>query len=268
MSACILTSLTPEALAAPVDSSARTGPRHAAIVIVLLSFVLVFLSTAFVSVPAARRSAPMQRLTFRTDDGVTVAATWFEAERKPSPAVIFIHMLQKSRRDWEQVAGEMASQGIAGLAIDLRGHGESPGSPQDYTGMVQDVRAARRFLAARPDVMPGRIGIAGASIGATLAALTAGDDPTVAALALLSPSLDYRGVRIEGAVKKYAGRPLLLVASDDDGYAVRTLKELEKTGGSRRETMLLPRAGHGTAMLAGSPDLGGRLLEWFRRTLL
>jgi uncharacterized protein len=268
MSACILTSLTPDALATPVDASARTGLRRAAGAVIVPSVILVFLLTALVSVPAAIPAAPMQRITFRTDDGVTVAATWYETESRPSPAVIFVHMLQKSRRDWDQVASEMAAQGIAGLAIDLRGHGETPGSPQDYTGMVQDVRAARRFLAARPDVTPGRIGIAGASMGATLAALSAAEDTTVAALALLSPSLDYRGVRIEGAVKKYAGRPLLLVASDDDGYAGRTLKELEKIGGSRRETMLLPRAGHGTAMLAGSPDLGRRLLEWFRRTLL
>jgi hypothetical protein len=49
---------------------------------------------------------------------------------------------------------------------------------------------------------------------------------------------------------------------------VRTVRELEKAGGGVREVALLARAGHGTAMLAGDPDLGRRLLEWFRRTLL
>lgn len=213
-------------------------------------------------------AATAQRVTFRTDDGVTLGATWYEPAARPAPAVIFIHMLRKSRRDWDQVATQLAAEGIGGLAIDLRGHGESTGSPQDYTGMVQDVRAARRFLSTRSEVNPGRVGIAGASIGATLACLAAADDPAVVSLALLSPSLDYRGLRLDAGIKKYGARPALLLAGDDDGYAVRTVRDLAKAGGGVREVNILPRAGHGTAMLAADPDLSRRLLEWFRRTLL
>ena len=68
--------------------------------------------------------------------------------------------------------------------------------------MVQDVRAARRYLAQRADVQQTRVGIIGASIGANLAALEASGDATIASLALLSPSLDYRGLRIDAAVRK------------------------------------------------------------------
>ena len=211
---------------------------------------------------------PSQRVTFRTDDGLALIATWYEPPSRPAPVVIYVHMLQKSRRDWDPVAAQMAAEGIGGLAIDLRGHGESPGSRQDYTGMVQDVRAARRFLSTRAEGVPSRIGIAGASIGATLAALASADDPAVASLALLSPSLDYRGLRLDQAMRKYGARPALLVASDDDGYSLRTVRDLEKAGGGARQTAILVRAGHGTAMLGGESDLGRRLLEWFRRTLL
>lgn len=259
MTACILRSLAP--VPHPHGSVRRAalhrrGPR---------ALAWVALLAALHASPAA---AAAQRVTFRTDDGLTLSGTWYEPASRPAPAVIFVHMLQKSRRDWDQVAAQMAAEGIGGLAIDLRGHGESPGSPQDYTGMVQDVRAARRFLSTRTDVTPGRIGIAGASIGATLACLAASEDLAVVSLALLSPSLDYRGVRLEASFKKYGARPALLVAGDDDGYAVRTVRELEKARGGVREVALLPRAGHGTAMLIGDPDLGRRLLEWFRRTLL
>ena len=208
-----------------------------------------------------------QRVTLHTDDGVNLVATWYEPTGRPAPAVVLVHMLQKSRRDWDQLATRMAGEGIGVLAVDLRGHGESQGSAQDHAGMVQDVRAARRFAASRPEVTPGKIGIAGASFGATLAALAAADDATVAGLALLSPTVEYRGMRLDGALRKYGSRPLLLVASDDDGYAMRTVRELQK-GGARRETVVLNRAGNGTAMLASAPDLGQRLVEWFRRTLL
>jgi hypothetical protein len=90
----------------------------------------------------------------------------------------------------------------------------------------------------------------------------------VVSLALLSPSLDYRGLRLDQAIKKYGARPALLVASDDDGYSRRTVRDLEKSGGGVREAAILVRAGHGTAMLGGESDLVRRLLEWFRRTLL
>ena len=231
----------------------------AAAVVVALGAVL---GAAGTPAPAA------ERVTFRTDDGTTVAGTWYEPASRPAPAVILVHMLQRSSRDWEPLAARLATEGIGALAVDLRGHGDTPGSAADYAGMVHDLRAARRYLATRGDVSPGRVGFIGASLGATLAVQASAEDPSVSTVALLSPSLDYRGIRLDPVVRKYGARPLLLVASDDDGYASRSVRELQKAGGGVRETIVVHRAGHGTAMLAGAPDLAGRLVEWFRRTLL
>jgi acetyl esterase/lipase len=132
--------------------------------------------------------------------------------------------------------------------------------------MVRDVTAARRYLATRGDVRPARIGMAGASIGASLAALAASEDSGIASVALLSPSLDYRGLRIEAAVRKYGSRPMLLVASDDDPYARRSALDIQKMGGTR-ELLSLVSAGHGTNMLSRSYELPPALVDWFRRTL-
>jgi dienelactone hydrolase len=221
----------------------------------------------------AEASAGTQRVTIRTDDGVSLAATWYEPGARSAPAVILVHMLHKSRRDWESVASRLASEGIGALAFDLRGHGESTGSLQagetpDYTALVRDITAARRYLASRPDVLQSRIGIAGASIGANLAVLEASADAGIASLALLSPSLDYRGLRIEAAMKKYGSRPALLIASDDDPYAMRSSKDLQKAGSGTREIHVLSHAGHGTAMFGNDPDLARTLVDWFHRTLL
>lgn len=217
----------------------------------------------------AGAAAGTQRVILRAEDGVTLAATWYEPAVGPSPAVILVHMLHRSRRDWEPVATRLAAEGFGVLAIDLRGHGESQGGiGTDFSPMVQDVRAARRFLASRGDVIQTRVGVAGASIGANLAALEAADDLTVASLALLSPSLDYRGLRIEAAVRKFGTRPALLVASDDDPYAARSVRDLQKAGAGQRESMLLSHAGHGTNMFGPAPDLTRSLVDWFRRTLL
>jgi alpha-beta hydrolase superfamily lysophospholipase len=182
-------------------------------------------------------------------------------------------MLNHSRRDWDAVAQRLASEGIGALAFDLRGHGESTpappatGSQSEYAGMVLDVRAARRYLAQRADVQQTRVGIIGASIGANLAALEASADATIASLALLSPSIDYRGLRIDAAARKVK-RPMLLVAGDDDPYASRSARELQKDGGGPREVLILKQAGHGTVMLSRDATLTGLLVDWFRRTLL
>ena len=211
--------------------------------------------------------ARTQRLTIRTEDGVSLAATWYEPSQRPAPAVLLVHMFHRTRRDWDALATRLSTDGVGVLTIDLRGHGESSGDPSDLAAMVQDVKAARRHLSARADVIHSRLGAAGASLGANLAVLAAADEPSIISLALLSPSLDYRGIRIEAALRKYGSRPALLVAGDDDPYAGRTAKELQKTGGGVRELLVLPQAGHGMQMLARAPDLARHIGEWFRRTI-
>jgi dienelactone hydrolase len=235
-----------------------------------VGLVLVLIALGFNNPAGAR--AGTERVTIRTDDGVSLAATWYEPSGR-SAAVILVHMLHKSRRDWEPVASRLASEGIGALTLDLRGHGESSGTvPEgdaaDYSVLIRDLIAARRYVATRSDVQPSRIGIAGASIGANLAVLESSADGAVASLALLSPTADYRGLRIDAAMKKYGTRPVLLIASDDDAYSMRSVKELQKAGGGTREVLILNHAGHGTVMLGHDPDLARTLVDWFRRTLL
>jgi alpha-beta hydrolase superfamily lysophospholipase len=212
-----------------------------------------------------------QRVLLRTSDGVLIAGTFFEASRRPAPAVILLHMLTRTRRDWEPLASRLAAEGIAVLTIDLRGHGESwvarADEPAGLAAMLEDVVAARRYLDTRPDVRHDRIGLAGASLGASLAVLAGANDPSVRSLALLSPSLDYRGVRIDQGARKYGARPMLLVASREDAYAIRTLRELGKADAGR-EQLLLEQAGHGTTMLSRDPSLARALVDWFHRTLI
>ena len=68
-------------------------------------------------------------------------------------------------------------------------------------------------------------------------------------------------------MKKYAARPALFVASDDDPYALRSSKDLQKTGPGTREVLVLSHAGHGTTMLSRDADLARAIVDWFHRTL-
>jgi dienelactone hydrolase len=217
-------------------------------------------------------AATPQDVSFRTDDGVTIAGTLYLPARS-GPGVILLHALSRTREDWHAVATRLADAGFVALAIDLRGHGASGPLPvgtdlQELTKMTADVKAARAFLASRREVTPNRIGFAGASIGANLAILFAANDPTVRSLALLSPGIDYRGLRPEAAFKKYADRPALLIVSQEDNYSTNSARQLARSGPGVRDLRILNGAGHGTAMITRQPDLAASLVDWFRRTLL
>jgi dienelactone hydrolase len=211
-------------------------------------------------------------VTFKTQDGVAIAGTLYLPGR-PAPAVILLHMQTRSREDWQALGQRLAEAGLVALAIDLRGHGASDHAPPPASGpelgaMQLDVKAARAYLATRPDVTGGRVGLAGASIGANLAVLAAAGDPSVRTIALLSAGLDYRGLRTEAALNRYGARPALLVASQEDNYAMISMRRLTGQGTGTREQLVLNGAGHGTVMLSRQPDVIATLVDWFRRTLL
>jgi dienelactone hydrolase len=205
-------------------------------------------------------------VTFRAADGRTVSGLFFEATQRPAPGVVLVPMLGRPREDWQQVAQRLSEAGIASLAIDL----PSDSLPPEQAGLAGwhgSIRAAVDHLAGRPEVRAGTFGVAGASLGANLAVLAASSDPRIRSLALVSPSLDYRGVRIEAPLRQYTG-PVLLIASLHDAYAARTIRELTKgTPPGVREPRWAEATAHGTILLAQEPDLVRALADWFRRTL-
>lgn len=224
--------------------------------------------TALLVLLASGAAAQGRNVMLTAADGVPLAATVYEAAARPAPAVVLVHMLQRTRDDWRTVAEQLQRDGITALALDLRGHGGSGGSAAVLPAMASDVRAAVDWLIQQAAVRPDAIGIAGASLGANLALVAAADDGRVRATALLSPSTDYRGVSLAGVIRRYGARPVLLVASAEDPLALRTIRELAEDTAGIREQYVDTTAGHGTVLLARSPDLGRTLVDWFRRTLL
>jgi dienelactone hydrolase len=217
---------------------------------------------AAVPVGAAGRA-----VSFRAFDGRTINALLFEADARPAPAVVLVPMLGRPKDDWQAVGDRLAAAGISALAIDLPGMG-LPGDAASLVAWNTDVRAAVGYLASRPtDVRPGSIGIAGASLGANLAVVAAAADPSVRSLALVSPSVDYRGVRIEQPLRQYGARPALLVASLHDPYAARSVRELADDPPGIRQMRWSDTAAHGTLLLSRDPDVVRSLVEWFQQTL-
>ena len=202
----------------------------------------------------------------RADDGRTINALAFEPSQRPSPAVVLVPMLGRPKDDWNALGQRLADAGILAVAIDLPALSD-PGDSTTLGGWSADVRAAVGYLASRPDVRSGSIGIVGASLGASLAALAAAPDPNVRALVLVSPAQEYRGVRIDAAMKDYGGRPALLMASNHDPYAARTVRDLAKDAPGPRETRFSDTIAHGTILLARDQDMARAVVEGLQATL-
>jgi dienelactone hydrolase len=212
-------------------------------------------------IAASADAAPARRVSIRAEDGAALSGAYYESPRRPAPGIVLLHMRRRSHADWDAAASQLADAGFAVLALDFR-------QTDDVATLSGDVRAAKAFLRERTDVVPGSIGLAGASIGANLAVLDAADDPGVRSVALLSPGLDYLGVRIETAMRKYGARPALLVGSTRDPYSRRSIQHLTKIGPGTREVRLTDSVAHGTTLLSRDPELIAALVDWFERTLL
>jgi dienelactone hydrolase len=221
---------------------------------------VLLLGSALLLCCVVLEGAPARRVTFRGADGAILTAAYYEASRRPAPGIVLLHMLRRSHNDWDAAASQLSDAGFAVVALDFRGG-------DDVAAYAADVRAAKAFLRERPEVMPTAIGLAGASIGANVALLDAADDPGVMSVALLSPGLDYRGLRTEAAMKKYGGRSALLIGSTKDPYAARSIRQLITIGPGAREVRLVDTAAHGTALLTREPALIAALVDWFKRTL-
>lgn len=151
------------------------------------------------------------RLTFDCEGAPMVGNLFLPDGEGPHPAVVVAGPMTSVK---EQVTGvyaaALAARGIAALAIDHRGYGESGGEPRQYEHhgrKIADLTAALDRLAEEHDVDAERIGMAGICLGCGYAAHVAAQQPhRVRALAL--------------AVGYYRD-PAAMRAADPDGFDAR-----------------------------------------------
>lgn len=210
-------------------------------------------------------------VAMETSDGIAIKGSYYNASEEDAPGVILLHMLTRNRGDWHEFARELQVAGYGVLAIDLRGHGESgldyrkfsPGD--DFKDMVLDVAAAKEYL-IEEGTSADKIAIIGGSIGSNVALNYAAEDKDIKAVVLLSPGLDYRGIRTEEAMTTYGERPVLIVASEGDPYCTETCEKLYSLAKGDAKIKIYPGDAHGTWM-TNSQNSSDVILEWLQEIL-
>lgn len=215
-------------------------------------------------------AAQQQLVNFNTKDGCGVEAFYLAPS---SGNFIFInaHGLGSGKEEWGSFQAALAERGYGYLSLDLRGHGGSLAcggkaadyrkfSKADWASASRDIEAGALWLKKKGY---NKIIFCGASVGANLSVKAAAEGSVKpAALALLSPGLDYAGIKPE-AYLKGAPRNILIVAAQEDAYAWRSALALHAAA---RDRGLSPASidgglGHGVNMFKSS-GLAKKILDW------
>lgn len=215
------------------------------------------------SPPFLPKPAPARAVTVPLPGWGELAATW-RAPRRGMPVLVLAHGAGAGRGEWTRLASRLASRGWGTLALDLRGHGGSAQSPEQWRGfdaagtwprLKDDLLAGARWVEGQ-GVAPALIGFGGASIGANLAALADAERPG-RVLLLLSPGPGYRGV----GLTLREGAKTLAVASRADAFSYSALGALRGRGAE----LLEAPSGHGAPMLDDAKTMD-RVLIWLSKS--
>ena len=233
----------------------------------------------------------------KAPDGTLLKASYFAAA-KPGPGVLLLHQINRERKAWDDLAGRLAAAGIHTVTLDLRGFGESGGTPhagltpKERTQLRErtwpgDIDTAWQYLVSQPGVQADVVGVGGAGgEGVDDAVQTARrHSAQVKSLVLLSGETLLPGLRF---MQQAFQLPGLFVVAEDDEYppTVEAMEWLYLSSSNPGRKFVhypgqkppwlgfedvrgVPATGsHGTDMFKTHPDLPGMIVDWYVTTLI
>jgi dienelactone hydrolase len=278
----------------------RIFPLLTVLIFTPLAIRLAATNAASASAPQAQPSQPpaVRVVDLKVSDGTLLKASYFAAA-KPGPGVLLLHQSNRTRKAWDELAGQLAAAGINTLTLDMRGFGES-GKP--YTKLMEadrekartmwpsDVETAFQYLVSQPGVQRDVIGVGGAGwFGVLPSVEVARQHPSeVKSLVLLSGETLQDGLRF---LRQASQLPGLFVVADDDEYppTVEAMEWLYITSSSPGKKFVHYSAvqdapwiwyetadagkvpangGHGTDLFKVHPELPGIIVDWLVTTLV
>ena len=252
-----------------------TAAGYVAVVAAVLALIwtiqrrLMYFPTKGVPTPGEIGLTDVEPVTFETTDGLELSG-WFVAASGSSPrvTVLVFNGNAGNRAHRGPLAAALRRHGLQVLLFDYRGYGGNPGAPTE-NGLAADSRAARAYLAGRPDVDASHLVYFGESLGTAVAVDLAIEHPPVA-LILRSPFTSMGDVgqhhypflpvrlllRDRFAAIDQIGRirvPLLVIAGAHDRIVpIENSRRLYDAAVAPKTLLVLPEADHNDyELLAG-----------------
>ena len=179
------------------------------------------------------------------------------------PAVVALHGEGGDHAVWRPLAARLAACGTSFVALDVKPRSADPAAPASWAPAVDDALAAVKWARGTLLANGKKVYLAGCGAGGNAAVAAARRDASVAGALLLGPLPGAGGV--EAGLTQWDARPIALVA----GAKSPQVAELRKMASPiaknpRAETLLVDgAAGHGTELLAASPDAVLEAAQWF-----
>ena len=227
---------------------------------------------------------PFELVRYRSPAGVLPAyLTPRPKDGKRHPAIVWIvggdtnsidDVWSPQRRDNDQSAAAYRKAGIVTMYPSLRGGNNNPGHREGFYGEIDDVIAARDYLARLPYVDPSRIYIGGHSTGGTVALLTSETTDRFRAVFAFGPaaygSMDtyYFGTLDFGKYDKREAslrdparwlssvtKPTFVIEGKEDPSNIGPLDHMRRRNTNQLVTFLAVRFGDHFSVLAPSNDV-------------
>ncbi|MDP3729660.1 MAG: alpha/beta fold hydrolase [bacterium] len=217
----------------------------------------------------------IEYMTLETSDNKNIAYDYYSVE-SPRGWIIFTHMMPATKESWKDIAEALQKEGYESVAIDLRGHGISDGGPNGYKDFsdadhqksIVDIVAAWQFLQSRGAV-PEKTALIGASIGANLSLQFGAENPALKSIVLLSPGLDYRGIRATPLIQQLSSQQRVVIATskDDNNNSEESMALYQGAPHDmKKHIIIFDKGGHGTDLFKNKAeyDLEGALKEFLK----
>ncbi len=196
--------------------------------------------------------------------------------------VVLLHQANESSESWNTFRDELLQSGYAVFAMDLRGYGLSTFDlkanrlrPKNtfYVGESMKFPDDIAFLLGKTIEMHGskfdttRFAVVGASVGGNAGLIYAQKDPRVKYLAMISPGLEYLGLRIVPVLKEFGDRPVFLAYADKDVYSRESVSLISDLVPRVLEIEEIDAMFHGNRLVNSNIPLRVRILQDLRKYL-
>ena len=208
-------------------------------------------------------------------DGTLLKATIYPAESSGHGILLLYNCQSDNHRGrFTGLAGKLAAAGFHAMTLDYRGYGDSGDDargfeaqlPHRMTKWREDMIAAYNWLAEQEGVLSETIGLVGAGCGTNQGLHLSRDLGMVGSFVFLEGRGDEEG---KAHISAATHIPVLTVVGDPLHLSGEVSQELwHRSNNPDKEMIVYNRGGHGVDALERHPELGSRIADWFKNTLV
>lgn len=202
--------------------------------------------------------------TVSDEKGNSISIRHYSPPFSGAPTVIICHEWGGSSDDWHDIAVSLKKLGFGVIVYNQKGHGEDEIpyyllADWQIETMGKDLEVALDYAVKNSGE---NVYVIGAGIGANIAMNVASADPRVKKLVAVSPGLNYRGIKLEKKMTATLAGRLMLIASQEDAYSVRTINLFTSNSDKPADVKFYSNSGRGVWIFKRQPESLATVARW------